>query len=756
MKMLNEFNAIKVGIDTLAVYTSRYALDLATLAKARGISAEKYHAGLGQEMMSVPPPGEDIVTMACNAALQALRDISLHDIELLLFATESGIDQSKAAGIYVHGLLHLPSRCRVVELKQACYGGTAAIQLALSFLREHPNKKVLVIAADIARYGLETKGESSQGAGVAAMVLSAHPRILAIEPEYGVMTENVMDFWRPNYSHQAFVDGKYSSKLYLVLLEKCWKEYQEIAQRNFADHDYFCYHTPVPRLVEKAHQHLLKINHQENLPELLQAKQIQAALKYARIMGNSYSASLYISLASLLDNADENISGKRIGFYSYGSGCVAEYFSGVVQAGYGDMLNTEYHRDLLRTRKQINYEEYEEFFKFQYAEDGSNQEIPAYKTGHFRLAKIEQHKRIYEKISEVVKSNSPLFQQKTQEERGRKIKIAAPGKLILSGEHAVIYGQPALAMAVNRYVTATVTRETVSQVLFDLSDLSHHSRLSYDALHLLKEKIKQKYYRFIRGDYSIRDVLQKPFELAQFAMGVLAESLNLTLPQGVKIQVQSDLPMGCGMGSSAATIISVMQAISNCMQLQIPQEKLFKLALEAENMQHGHSSGLDLRVALQGGCLYMQGQEVELRSIPDMPMYLVNTGTPATTTGQCVEKVSPLFESIQLRNEFAAVTKFMDKALQARSWQDMQEAIQRNHELLVHIGVVPEKVQNFISSIESAGGAAKICGSGAVSGNAGGAVLVVTEDKHLVSSLTTRHGYNVIPISGESRGVHAA
>jgi len=194
---------MKVGIDTLAIYTSRYALDLATLAIARGIDPEKYQSGLGQFTMSVPPPGEDIVTMAANAAHQALADIDINEIELVLFTTESGIDQSKSAGIYVHGLLGLPARCRVVELKQACYAGTAALQLALPFLRENPDKKVLLIASDIARYGLNTTGESSQGCGAIAMVLSMNPRILAFESEYGVTTENVMDFWRPNYLDEA-------------------------------------------------------------------------------------------------------------------------------------------------------------------------------------------------------------------------------------------------------------------------------------------------------------------------------------------------------------------------------------------------------------------------------------------------------------------------------------------------------------------------------------------------------------------------
>lgn len=389
---------IKVGIDTLAVYTSRYALDLATLAKARGIDPDKYYVGLGQYVMSVPPPGEDIVTMAANAARQALHDIDTNTIEMLLFATESGIDQSKAAGIYVHDLLNLPARCRVLEVKQACYSGTAALQLALSYLREHPTKKVLVIASDIARYGLQTSGESSQGAGAVAMVLCVNPRILAIDPEFGVVTENVMDFWRPNYLNEALVEGKYSSKLYLSMLEKSWKQYQNESGRSLLEHRYFCYHTPVPRLVEKAHQHLLKLNQQEHLPAEQIAQQIQPALSYGRKTGNSYTASLYVGLTSLIDTVTENLANQRIGFYSYGSGCVAEYFSGVIQQDYRDALNQTYHADLFAQRTLLSYEEYAEFYTFAYPEDGSEMHVPVYETGMYRLTKLQQHKRIYEKV----------------------------------------------------------------------------------------------------------------------------------------------------------------------------------------------------------------------------------------------------------------------------------------------------------------------------------------------------------------------
>lgn len=388
---------LNVGIDKLAFYTSRYALDLGTLARARGIDPEKYYTGLGQHKMAILPPDEDIVTMAANAGREAMKDQDPNQIAMLLFATESGIDQSKAAGIYVHDLLGLPERCRTIELKQACYSGTMALQLALPFLRENPHKKVLLIASDEARYGLNTPGESSQGCGAVAMLLSADPKILAFEREYGVVTASVMDFWRPNYRAEALVEGKYSSKLYMNMLEKTWQQYQQESNRQFSEHDYYCYHTPVPKLVEKAHQHFLKLNGQNHTDEIW-FKQISSSLEYGRQLGNSYAASLYISLASLLDSVSADLTGKRIGFYSYGSGCVAEYFSGVVQAEYRPALSTSYHQDTLSNRHSLSYDEYEQFYLFSYPEDGSYYEIPRHQTGAFRLARLEDHKRIYEKV----------------------------------------------------------------------------------------------------------------------------------------------------------------------------------------------------------------------------------------------------------------------------------------------------------------------------------------------------------------------
>ena len=389
---------IKVGIDAIAFYTPHYYLDLRVLAKARGVDVNKYHTGLGQEKMAVIPPDEDVVTMAADAASRVLEDVNLNDIDLLLFATESAVDQSKATGIFVHRLLNLPSRCRVVELKQACYSATAGLQMALPMLREDPNKKILLIASDVARYGLESTGESSQGGGAVAMVLSQNPRILAIEPESGFHTEDVMDFWRPNYREEAIVDGKYSCDLYLKLVQKTWEQYTDLSGRTFSDHARFCYHVPVPRLVEKAHQCLVKFNGLPKLTPLELNAQLGPSLQYGRAIGNCYTAALYLSLISLLENTPEDLAHQRIGFYSYGSGCVAEFFSGVVQKDYQDRLKKNDHQKMLENRESLSEEEYTAFYNFRYPVDGGALIITHHNKRQYRLAAIEQHKRIYEKL----------------------------------------------------------------------------------------------------------------------------------------------------------------------------------------------------------------------------------------------------------------------------------------------------------------------------------------------------------------------
>ncbi len=388
---------MNVGIDSLSFYSSHYYLPLEALAAARGVAPERYTIKLGQREMAVSPPAEDVVTMAANAALQAVDQSDRADISWLIFATESAVDQSKAAGTYVHKLLNLPSRCRVFEIKQACYGATAALAMACHVARQNPSRKVLIVASDIARYGLGSAGEPTHGAGAAAMLISASPRLLAIEPYSGYHTEDTMDFWRPNYRDEAIVDGAASVRLYLQVLLDAWRHYREEGGPPLREFSRFCYHLPFTRMAEMAHRHLLRANALHLSHDELD-RQLEASLHYNRRLGNTYAASLYIALASLLDNEEDDLDNARVGLFSYGSGCMGEFFSGIVQPGYRRHLHTQEHRRLLDSRKRLTVEDYEELYRFTLPVDGSTIGLPADPTGSFRLSGMRDHQRLYEAV----------------------------------------------------------------------------------------------------------------------------------------------------------------------------------------------------------------------------------------------------------------------------------------------------------------------------------------------------------------------
>jgi hydroxymethylglutaryl-CoA synthase len=388
---------MNTGIETISMYVPGYGLDLRELATARNVEYSKYHQGIGQEFMSVPSPDEDVITMGANAALQALKGVDRDSVQTVIFATESGIDQSKAGAIYIHHLLKLPSNCRTVEMKQACCSSTSALHFALATVALKPNQKVLVVASDVARYGLGSPGEPTQGAGAVAMVISANPKVMEIDTDVGYFTEDVMDFWRPNYLDEALVDGKYSIKVYLNALEHCWKNYKQATGARFEDFEHFCYHLPFSRMGLKAHLHLARQEKAALSARELQ-EQVEPSLHYNRINGNAYTASLYIGLLSLLDQSRLDLEGKRIGFFSYGSGCMGAFFGGTVLSGYREGLDSAARIALLRDRRRLSYGEYEEFYTHSLPENGHAYRTRRHRTGAFRLAGVENHQRIYEAV----------------------------------------------------------------------------------------------------------------------------------------------------------------------------------------------------------------------------------------------------------------------------------------------------------------------------------------------------------------------
>jgi len=384
------------GIDALAFAGPAGFIEMADLAQARGVDPAKYLNGLGQRRMAIASPCEDTVTMAVEAGARALEafEIDPSEIGTLIVGTETGVDHSKPVAVYVHELLGLDQRCRTFETKHACYGAMAGLTASMDWIASGRarGRKALVIASDIARYGLNTPGEPTQGAGAVAMVVSETPRLLVIDPaRIGDYTRQVMDFWRPLYSKYAFADGHYSIQCYLDALVGA--RVDAIGQRadQLQGLAACLYHVPFVKMALKAHQRQIEMERGESVvrdnvdawKELTDSYQQLVApwLELNAEIGNIYTGSLFLSLIDLLRQAADTLAGQEISLFSYGSGCGATYCIGNIVEGaerWRVALDPSEH---LNGRRRLTIEEYEGLIR----ESEHSDQLERLDPGHFSL-----------------------------------------------------------------------------------------------------------------------------------------------------------------------------------------------------------------------------------------------------------------------------------------------------------------------------------------------------------------------------------
>ncbi len=331
--------------------------------------------------------------------------------------------------------------------------------------------------------------------------------------------------------------------------------------------------------------------------------------------------------------------------------------------------------------------------------------------------------------------------------------INVPGKIILSGEHSVVYNKPALAMAVNRYTSTTTKLIEPNRIEMELSVSISDTDLSYSVEEVfdIYWELNDRYQQFIDNKISIATVMPDPLQLLPYACSLLLDTHNARLDQGVNFKIESTIPIGCGMGSSASVSLCVLQALSSHLNLSSNNSDLFQFALRCEQLRHGHSSGLDPYVCLHGGLVKYSMVERTTSLIPEIHFFLVLTGKPLSSTGECVMNVKKTVKNPKIWDEMGRITEGMLIELVENDYSGLVDSIRDNHQFLCDIGVVPDRVQSFIRDIEYAGGAAKISGAGAISGDCAGVVIAFTNDEPL--ELCKKYNYTLLGVRGDNNGL---
>lgn len=385
-----------IGIDKLNFFTPNMYVDLVKLAHKRSVDPDKFTIGIGQDEMAVPPITQDSYSMALNAAYPLIDETLQKEIDLVIFASESAADCSKSGAVILHHLLGIQPFARSIEFKQACYSATAGILMARDYIEAHPGSKALVVASDIARYGLATSGEVTQGAGACAMIIAENPRILELHKESVAFSEDIFDFWRPNYSDTAFVDGKFSNQAYIKSFEHTWHEYARRTGKKLSDFAAICFHMPYTKMGKKALLSILEETDDATKERLLD--RYQESTQYNRRVGNLYTGSLYLSLLSLLHHSHSLHAGDELGLFSYGSGAVGEFFTATLVEGFEHHLDRQGTENLFNQRVELDVETYEKIFTHPAHPDLPESDYQCEDdNAPFYLAGIIDHKRIYKK-----------------------------------------------------------------------------------------------------------------------------------------------------------------------------------------------------------------------------------------------------------------------------------------------------------------------------------------------------------------------
>ncbi len=323
-----------------------------------------------------------------------------------------------------------------------------------------------------------------------------------------------------------------------------------------------------------------------------------------------------------------------------------------------------------------------------------------------------------------------------------RVTASAPGKTILMGEHAAVYGRPALVAAVDRRLYAEVDAAGGEEVRLELPAVGVAETTSWSAIldHARAARRRWREYekqpgpaafRLLRGD--------DPAHLVKVALGEAAERLGGGETPGVRLRLGSEIPVGAGFGSSAPAAVALVVALARFRGGSLTETDLERLSLEIERRQHGLPSGIDTATVIHGGLVWalrdsaggVSVTPVAARSPALGHFRVFNSGTPAESTGQGVAAVRARrdlnprrFEELLDRMETA--TREVRRQLEGSGADPgrLVEPLRDVEACLEEAGVVPPRLCAIARRVESRGGAAKISGAGALSGRGAGSLLV--------------------------------
>ncbi len=306
-------------------------------------------------------------------------------------------------------------------------------------------------------------------------------------------------------------------------------------------------------------------------------------------------------------------------------------------------------------------------------------------------------------------------------------KSSAPGKAILFGEHAVVYGEPALSLAVDRRIKCEVSTSSSKT--------------------------------FVNG-----------YPLDRKHHGYILECIEkLDTDEKFQIETDSDLPSGAGMGSSAAVTVSTLGALKEFLSEEFDEEKIAKDAFDIEYLVQGSASPIDTSTSTHGNALLISKQKedgflwriekkdkiwnIHHQEIPDIDLVIGDTGVHSNT-GPLVKKVKRFYKSSNFAREIIKdigdIVKDATISLKDENLERVGELMDENHRLLSILGVSHPKLERLIKGARKHSYGAKLTGAGG-----GGSMIALTDKPEKVADEIEKKGGTPYMIKSTKDGLIA-
>jgi len=305
----------------------------------------------------------------------------------------------------------------------------------------------------------------------------------------------------------------------------------------------------------------------------------------------------------------------------------------------------------------------------------------------------------------------------------KKTIFSAPGKIILFGEHSVVYGHPAIVTAINLRTKCMVTESLQNEVQLSISS---DYLLNGPSAGLKREYTMNKE----QNEFIVQDSnYEQPVNPAYYF--ITERVLNLSASKKYPhIHIDSEIPPGIGLGSSAANSVASLASLSAFMELELSMEELNELAFEAEKIIHGKPSGVDNTISTYGGIQFYKEKKFSQLNIPNLSSYvvIVNSGIPRNTKTY-VEKVAKSLKEDKTKyqkilEEIGKLTTIAKSNLTEGNIQKIGNLMTQNQLLLEKLGVSHPILTELTSSLVQLGSlGSKLTGAGG-----GGCVIGLFDD----------------------------